>query len=247
MKPLIGITCSMGLGIYSMTMENLPQEQHRLNDTYMKAIVRAGGIPVILPAYEDTALVKSVIDRLDGVVLSGGGDLDPALYSRRPNAHLGSVSPRRDAAEMAIAQYVIRETDKPLLGICRGLQVMNAAMGGSLYIDLPDEGKLAHSLTMYPRYMVSHEIEVAGNTHLERAMGAGKNMVNSFHHQAVKQLGEGFTVSARSIPDDVTEAIELPGERFVVGVQWHPEELTANPEARQLFADFVAAACRSCG
>lgn len=242
MKPLIGITCSMGLGIYSMTMENLPQEQHRLNDTYMKAIARAGGIPVVLPAYDDISLVQEVIQRLDGVLLSGGGDLDPALYSRRPNAHLGSVSPRRDAVELAIAQYVIRETDKPLLGICRGVQVMNVAMGGSLYIDLPDEGKLAHSLTMYPRYQVTHEIDVAENTRLARAMGSGNNWVNSFHHEAVKELGEGFVVSARSLPDDVIEAIELPGERFVVGVQWHPEELTARQEAKRLFRDFVDAA-----
>lgn len=244
MKPLIGITCSMGLGIYSMTMENLPQEQHRLNDTYMKAIARAGGIPVVLPVYDDLSLVKEAVDRLDGVLLSGGGDLDPAIYSRRANAHLGSVSPRRDAAELAIAQYVIRETDKPLLGICRGVQVMNVAMGGSLYIDLPDEGKLAHALTMYPRYAVTHDINVAENTHLAKAMGAGAGRVNSFHHEAVKELAEGFVASAVSVPDDVIEAIELPGERFVVGVQWHPEELTAREEARQLFENFVAAATR---
>lgn len=244
MKPLIGITCSMGLGIYSMTMENLPQEQHRMNDTYVKAIVEAGGIPVVIPAYGDISLVKEVIGRLDGILLSGGGDLDPALYSRRANAHLGSVSPRRDAAEIAIAQYVIRETDKPLLGICRGIQVMNVAMGGKLYIDLPDEGKLAHSLSMYPRHQVSHEVEVAENTHLAKVMGAGRNWVNSFHHEAVKELAEGFTVSASSVPDDVIEAIELPGQRFVVGVQWHPEELTARQEAKQLFKNFVAAASR---
>lgn len=241
MKPLIGITCSMGLGIYSMNMENMPQEQHRMNDTYVKAVLQAGGIPVVIPAYEDLSVIKALVDRLDGVLLSGGGDLDPALYDRRANGHLGSVSPRRDAAEMAIAQYVIRETDKPLLGICRGVQVMNVAMGGSLYIDLPDEGKLAHSLSMYPRYVTTHDVEVAENTHLAKAMGSGKNRVNSFHHEAVKDLAEGFVVSARSLPDDVIEAIELPGERFVVGVQWHPEELTAMEEARNIFHGLIAA------
>lgn len=121
---------------------------------------------------------------------------------------------------------------------------MNVAMGGSLYIDLPDEGKLAHSLNMYPRHQVSHEIEVTSGTHLAKAMGAGTNLVNSFHHEAVKDLAEGFAVSAVSVPDDVVEAIELPGDRFVVGVQWHPEELTAREEARQLFKNFVAAASR---
>lgn len=244
MKPLIGITCSMGLGIYSMTMENLPQEQHRMNDSYVKAIQQAGGIPVVIPAYEDLSFVEELISRLDGVLLSGGGDLDPTLYDCRPNAHLGSVSPRRDAAEIAIARHVLRETDKPLLGICRGVQVMNVAMGGSLYIDLPDEGKLAHALSMYPRHQVSHEIDVREKTHLAKAMGVGKRYVNSFHHQAVKELAEGFTVSAYSEPDAVIEAIELPGERFVVGVQWHPEELTAREEAKQLFRNFVTAATK---
>lgn len=244
MKPLIGITCSMGLGIYSMTMENMPQEQHRLNDTYMKAITQAGGIPVILPAYDDLSLIEELVQRLDGVLLSGGGDLDPVLYSRRANAHLGTVSPRRDAVEMEIARYVIRETEKPLLGICRGVQVMNVAMGGSLYIDLPTEGKLAHSLSMYPRYMTTHEVEVVDNTHLAQAMGTGTRRVNSIHHEAVKDLAKGFIVSARSLPDDVIEAIELPGERFAVGVQWHPEELTATDEAKRLFRAFVEAAAK---
>lgn len=244
MKPLIGITCSMGLGIYSMTMENMPQLQHRMNDSYVKAVIQAGGIPVVIPAYEDTELLREVIDRLDGVLLSGGGDVDPVRYGQRANAHLGSVSPRRDAAEIAIARYVIEETDKPLLGICRGVQVMNVAMGGSLFIDLPSEGKLAHSMGMYPRDQVTHEIEVLADTRLAEAMGSGIGRVNSFHHEAVKELAEGFAVSASSVPDDVVEAIEMPGGRFVVGVQWHPEELTAREEARQLFRDFVAAAAR---
>lgn len=242
MKPLIGISCSLGLGIYSMTMDNIPQVQHRMNDTYIRAILQAGGIPVVLPSYEDLSVIKPLVDRLDGILLSGGDDVDPALYNRRANRHLGTVWPRRDAAEMAIAQYVIRETDKPLLGICRGIQVMNVAMGGSLYIDLPDEGKLAHSLSMYPRHVTTHDVEIAENTHLAAIMGSGKNRVNSFHHEAVKDLAEGFTVSARSLPDDVIEAIELPGERFVVGVQWHPEELTAMEEARNIFRSFVQAA-----
>lgn len=241
MKPLIGITCSMGLGIYSMTQENMPQLQHRMNDTYIRAIVNSGGIPVVLPSYEDPALLEAAIDRLDGVLLSGGGDLDPVHFGRRANAHLGGVTPRRDEAELAIARYVIRRTNKPLLGICRGVQVMNVAMGGSLYIDLPNEGKLAHSLTMYPRDQLTHDILVAKNTRLAEALGAGDNRVNSFHHQAVKEVGEGFRVSARSVPDDVVEAIELPGERFVVGVQWHPEELTATQGARNLFQNFVNA------
>ena len=244
MKPLIGITCSMGLGIYSMTQENMPQLQHRMNDTYIKAIEHAGGIPVVLPSYENVSLMKDVVDRLDGVLLSGGDDVDPAHFNMRPNAHLGTVTPRRDAAELAIARYVIEETRKPLLGICRGIQVMNVAMGGSLHIDLPTEGKLAHSLGMYPRGALSHRVEVDAGTHLADIMGAGERGVNSFHHQAIRDVADGLVVSAVSSDDEVVEAVELPGERFVVGVQWHPEELTEYPEARNLFLSFVEAAAK---
>jgi len=244
MRPLIGITCSMGLGIYSMTQENMPQLQHRMNETYVRAVTEAGGIPVILPNSADLSLVKELIDRLDGVLLSGGGDVDPALYGRRPNAQLGSVTPRRDAFELAVARYVLNETDKPLLGICRGIQVMNVAMGGTLYIDLPTEGKLSHSLSMYQRDQVSHGIEVAEDTRLAAIMGAGESMVNSFHHEAVLDIADCFVPSALSVPDGVIEAIELPGDRFAVGVQWHPEELTARPEARALFRAFAEAASK---
>lgn len=244
MRPLIGITCSMGLGIYSMTQENMPQLQHRMGDSYIQAITAAGGIPVIIPNNADLSVIRELVDRMDGILLSGGGDVDPALYGRRPNAHLGSVNPRRDAAELAIAQYVLNETDKPLLGICRGIQVMNVAMGGTLYIDLPSEGKLAHSLGMYQRDQVTHTISVERDSRLAAIMGAGENWVNSFHHEAVLAPADCFTVSALSTPDQVVEAIELPGDRFAVGVQWHPEELTAREEAKALFRAFVEAASK---
>lgn len=244
MRPLIGITCSMGLGIYSMTQENMPQLQHRMGDNYIRAVTEAGGIPVILPNNMDLSVIREMIDRLDGVLLSGGGDVDPALYGKRPNGHLGSVNPRRDAFEIAVAQYVLNETDKPLLGICRGIQVMNVAMGGTLYIDLPSEGKLCHSLTMYQRDLLSHEIDVAEHSRLATILGEGVSRVNSFHHEAVLDCADCFRVSAVSVPDGVIEAIELPGDRFAVGVQWHPEELTARDEARALFRAFVDAASK---
>lgn len=240
MKPLIGITSSMGLGIWSMTQEFQPQEQHRLGDKYVQAIIQAGGIPVILPACEDPSVMEAMVDGLDGIVLSGGGDVDPAVYGQRATGHLGTVSPRRDAAEIALAKYVIERTEKPLLGICRGVQVMNVAMGGSLHIDLPDAGKLCHSLTMYPRHMTTHQVEVKEGSKLDNIM-QGADRVNSFHHEAVDALADCFVVTAKSVPDDVIEAIEIPGDRFVVGVQWHPEELTTREEAKRLFLGFVNA------
>lgn len=242
MKPLIGITCGMGLNIQSLNMPHLPAEQHRLNDAYVKAVERAGGIPVLLPVYDNISLVKDAIDRLDGIILSGGGDPDPARYSQRATGRLGVVLPRRDAFDLEVARYIICETDKPVLGICRGEQVMNVAMGGSLHIDLPDDGKLAHMLAMYPRSMVSHEVEVLKNTRLAQIVGEGVRGVNSFHHEAVKEVAEGFVASVRSVPDDVVEAIEMPGNRFIVGVQWHPEELVELENQQNIFRCLVEAA-----
>ena len=243
MKPLIGITSSMVLGIYSTSQEYMPAEYHRLSDSYVNAIIQAGGIPVAIPSSMDEELMKATVDRLDGVLLSGGGDVDPNLYGQRATKNLGNVAPRRDAAELAIAKYVIHETKKPLLGICRGIQVMNIAMGGTLHIDLPDAGKLCHSLNMYPRDMTSHQVTVEKNSRLGTIMD-GADRVNSFHHEAIDQVAEGFMVTARSVPDEVIEAVELPGDRFVVGVQWHPEELIAREETKRLFRAFVEAAAK---
>lgn len=242
MKPLIGITCSMGQNITSMTMENRPQQQHRMNDTYVNAVLEAGGIPVILPNLEDISLIPELVGSLGGILLSGGNDIDPAVFGERATAHLGTVTPRRDTFELALARYVLEETRKPVLGICRGIQVMNVAMGGSLHIDLPDDGKLCHSLDMYPRNSVPHGVSIVESTRMEAIMGGTDGRVNSFHHQAVKDVADGFVVSAWSEPDEVVEAMELPGDRFVVGVQWHPEELFHRSEARKLFSDFVDAA-----
>lgn len=242
MRPLIGISCSMGQAIYSMTQENIPQLQHRLGDSYVKAVTKAGGIPVLLPNNVDLSCVEELAAGLDGFLLSGGGDVDPALFGERATAQLGTVTPRRDDFELALTRYVLEKTDKPVLGICRGIQVMNVAMGGSLHIDLPSDGKLCHSLGMYPRNVTTHSVEVAHGTRLAQIMGEGTGYVNSFHHQAVKKLADCFVSSAVSSDDDVLEALELPGERFVVGVQWHPEELVENQEALNLFRSFVAAA-----
>lgn len=242
MRPLIGISCSMGQAIYSMTQDNPPQLQHRMNDSYIKAVVRAGGIPVILPNNADVSCVEEIVERLDGFLLSGGDDVNPALFGERATDRLGTVIPRRDNFEIALTRRVIEKTNKPLLGICRGVQVMNVAMGGSLYIDLPEDGKLCHILSMYPRSAFSHEVEIVPDTRLAQIMGQGRGSVNSFHHQAVKRMASCFTVSARSIPDGVVEAMELPGDQFVMGVQWHPEELVDAEEAKRLFSSFVDAA-----
>ena len=242
MRPLIGISCSMGQAIYSMHQDNPPQLQHRMNDTYVNAVLRAGGIPVILPNIEDVSCVEEIASRLDGFLLSGGDDVDPAIFGKRATGKLGHVIPRRDNFEIALTQYVINHTNKPLLGICRGIQVLNVAMGGSLHIDLPDAGKLCHSLSMYPRNVCSHDVTVMADTRLAEIMGSGEGRVNSFHHQAIDKLADNLIVSAVSTDDNVIEAVELFGDRFILGVQWHPEELTERQEARNLFSAFLDAA-----
>lgn len=242
MRPLIGISCSMGQAIYSMTQDNVPQLQHRLGDSYVKAVTQAGGVPVLLPNNLDVSTVEEIAAGLDGFLLSGGGDVDPAIFGERATAQLGTVTPRRDDFELALTRYLMNETDKPVLGICRGIQVMNVAMGGSLHIDLPSDGKLCHSMGMYPRNVCTHGVQVVPGTRMEAIMEGISGQVNSFHHQAIRDVADCFAVSAVSVPDNVVEAVELPGERFVVGVQWHPEELVEYPEAQKLFSCFVEAA-----
>ena len=244
MRPLIGISCSMGQAIYSMHQDNVPQLQHRLGDNYVKAIMEAGGIPVLLPNSTDLSCVEEIAAGLDGFLLSGGGDVDPALFGQRATAQLGAVTPRRDDFELALARYIMNETDKPVLGICRGIQVMNVAMGGTLHIDLPSDGKLCHSLTMYPRNVRTHNVRVTAGSMMEDIMEGREGRVNSFHHQAIREVADCFVVTAVSSEDGVIEAVEQPGERFVVGVQWHPEELTEFPEAKNLFRSFVKAASK---
>ena len=244
MRPLIGISCSMGQAIYSMHQDNVPQLQHRLGDNYVKAVMEAGGIPVLLPNSTDLSCVEEIAAGLDGFLLSGGGDVDPALFGQRATAQLGAVTPRRDDFELALARYIMNETDKPVLGICRGIQVMNVAMGGTLHIDLPSDGKLCHSLTMYPRNVRTHDIRVTAGSMMEDIMEGREGRVNSFHHQAIREVADCFVVTAVSSEDGVIEAVEQPGERFVVGVQWHPEELTEFPEAKNLFRSFVKAASK---
>ena len=242
MRPLIGISCSMGQSIYSLQQETVPQQQHRMSDSYIRAITQAGGIPVILPNNTDLSCVQEIADKLDGFLLSGGDDVDPALYGERGTIKLGTVNPRRDNFEMELTRYVMENTSKPVLGICRGIQVLNVAMGGSLHIDLPDAGKLCHTLWMYPRNVRSHCVQVKPDTRMSQIMGEGRGVVNSFHHQGLKDVAQGFIVSAVSPEDAVVEAVELPGDRFCVGVQWHPEELLEYEEAQKLFAAFVNAA-----
>ena len=238
MKPVIGITC--GNEILQRS-----SEREVLLDAYTNAIERAGGVPVILPNTQDPRLLREMADRMDGVMISGGPDADPRLYGARADKTVGGIRPRRDAAEIEVIRYIIQETEKPLLGICRGLQMMNVALGGDLYVDLKNAGFPEHSFhDIYPREMVSHDVRVEKNCLLHHIFGQEVLGVNSFHHQAVQTPAPGLLVTAWSEPDQLIEALELPGERFVLGVQWHPEGMTGDEKQQALFRYFVQAAAR---
>lgn len=240
MRPVIGITPAF---------ETISSRLF-LRSNYLEAVVRAGGLPVILPLTSAEADVEELVILLHGLVLTGGGDVDPAHFGEQPHPGLKEVQPLRDWQEMKLARLALG-ADIPLLGICRGIQIMNVALGGSLYQDLPDQrpGGIEH-FQMEPRTQTTHNVKVEGNSRLKRIVktqpseslnhGAGF-MVNSLHHQAVKELAGGFIVSAWA-PDGVIEGIEAPGHLFYVGVQWHPEDLYDIDEtSRALFSALVDA------
>lgn len=222
------------------------------NQTYVRALVRAGAAPVLLPPLAAGAPVDPIdrmVDTLyrviDGLLLSGGGDLDPALYGETDHGLCRGVSRSRDEMELRLARRAL-DGGKPLLAICRGIQVLNVALGGSLYQDIEAQAPGAERHAWwpgFPRDRLSHDVAVAPGTHLARILETASLGVNSLHHQAIKDLAPGLVIVARA-PDGVVEAVEAGTHPFALGVQWHPEDLAAGDARHQrLFAALVDA-CR---
>jgi putative glutamine amidotransferase len=236
--PLIGLTTSV-------TTDGTPERAYT-NSAYIRAIQQAGGVPVLLPPALDPPSAAALWPHLDGLVLSGGGDVDPARFGAPRHPRTADVSPARDELEIGCARRAVR-AGVPLLAICRGLQVLNVALGGTLCQDIPSErpGPVLHA-QQEPRDVPTHAVKVMGEgTRLGAVLGAAEVPVNSFHHQAIDALGDGLREVAWA-PDGIVEGVELPGaDRFVLGVQWHPEDLVAQDRAaRSLFAALVDAARR---
>jgi putative glutamine amidotransferase len=234
MKPLIGVTTSelrpSGAGTLRRHGEP-PHAEMALGMTYLRAIDAAGGMPVVLPPLGDP---EPYLDRLDGICLSGGPDLDPGAYgATERHPELGPTEPGLDAFELVLARAA-DERGLPLLAICRGAQALNVARGGTLHQHLP-----GHRQTE-PATATTHSVHVEAESRLAQLVGTDVLRVNSFHHQAVRRLGSGLRAVAHAA-DGTVEAIEAPGPRFVVGVQWHAEGLVGQPRHSVLFDALVEA------
>jgi putative glutamine amidotransferase len=218
--------------------------QNRRMSDYLESVRRAGGEPIeVVPGAE---LPEHLLARIDGLMLTGGGDVDPELYGEQPNTTFEPAEAGRDAYEIALSRAAVK-SGIPFLAICRGMQVLNVAMGGTLVQDIPTQitGALDHSIRE-PRHHIAHEVWISKGSKLSALMADhmedGETChVNSRHHQAVKQVADGFVVTATS-PDGVIEAMEITDAPFCIAVQWHPENFWRTGEFRELFQGLVKAA-----
>jgi putative glutamine amidotransferase len=245
-RPLIGVTTSEVR--VPDHVDPLPQSDRRqtemaLGMKYLVAVERAGGIPVVMPPLDPDS-IGALLDRLDGLLLSGGPDMDPGTYGGRYHPMLGPIEPELDRFELALACEA-DDRGVPILAICRGQQLLNVARGGDLYQHVPEDpgGDVDHRLPGKGKHG-EHDVEIDPGSLLSRALGGviGAH-VNSYHHQAVRELGRGVKPVAWA-PDGLVEGIELPDRDFAVGVQWHAEAIVEQPEQLSLFREFVGAAGR---
>lgn len=237
-RPLIGITSSLRVDELNGNVYYSAYGPNAL------AIERAGGLPVILPCDLQLDTLRGLYERVDGVLLPGGGDINPAQYGAAPHPTTDLIIDQRDLAEIAVARWAV-EDDRPLLGICRGHQVLNVALGGTLLQDIPSlkRTNLVHDFPRNQRSRIAHSVTIDPSSKLAQVLGVNQVEVNSLHHQAVESLAPDLCATAQA-PDGIIEASEIPDKRFTLSVQWHPEDMmTVNDEAAdRLFKAFVAAA-----
>jgi putative glutamine amidotransferase len=238
MAPVIGITASIDHRSAAFG------ETYSLTRKYAEGVLQAGGVPLIVPHNLGEEALRVVLDRVDGVLLSGGGDIDPALFGEGPHTATCEIESDRDRVEVTLARWVVTR-DMPFLAICRGIQVLNVALGGSLVQDIPSQvpDALQHSFdrTTTPRDYLAHPVKIDPSSQLARVMQLEVAQTNSWHHQSIKQAADKLLVTAVA-PDGVIEAVEVPGRRYAIGVQWHPEWMFEKwTEHRRLFEELVKA------
>jgi len=235
-RPLIGITTAR-------VLNNAHIHVMSVAEAYVQAVYQAGGLPLLIPLGIPDPDLATLLVRLQGLLLTGGGDIDPARYGGLPHPRVYDIDHDRDRLELSLVEYAATN-GMPFLGICRGFQVVNVAFGGALYEDILDQhpGALKHDyFPGYPRDQLVHPVQVTPGSRLAEILGQTQVEVNSLHHQGVRQVPPDLRTTALA-PDGIPEAVELPGHPFGLAVQWHPEWLQAHAPMRRLFEAFVGAA-----
>ncbi len=244
-RPTIGITTQTLHAIDGISL-GLP-ESWVMNQRYFHVAVTAGAVPWMVPLLdEDPATLRAIYDRLDGLLIPGGVDLQPSTYGETPIPECGNLDPARDRVELQLARWAI-EDGKPLLGLCRGAQIINVALGGSLYQDLAAQAPAYGKHDFFPtagfaRDHLAHDVDLAPGSRLRELLQRDRVPVNSMHHQGIRGLAPGLLASAVA-PDGLVEAVESTDGRFLLGVQWHPESMVdVDPPTARLFDALVDAA-----
>jgi putative glutamine amidotransferase len=235
MKPLIGITTNQSHNVYWQPTITLMQ-------SYVNAVTQAGGVPVLIPSLIEEDGWDAVYSRLDGILFSGGGDISLEHFSGQPHPRIDDVDLARDSIELNFVNAAASD-GKPFLGICRGCQVVNVALGGTLFTHIPDQlpDALDHDYPGNKRTILVHEVKIEEGTYIAEIYGEPFIRVNSLHHQGLKDIAPSLRVAGHA-SDGLVEAIELPDHRFGLAVQWHPEWLTDQEPTRKLFRKFIEAA-----
>lgn len=234
MKPLIGITASM----------DLSGKEYTANKDYIKAIVQMGGIPVVLPYLSNDLDIKSVVEKIDGLYATGGYDIDPTLFNEEPHVNLGTIIPERDKFEITLIKETLK-ANKPILAVCRGCQILNIVMDGDMYQDIYSQ--IDHALLQHqqnaPSGHGSHYVQIQKDSLLYKLSKTDKIKVNSRHHQANRHVPKPLIISGRA-SDGIIEAVESKEHDFVLGLQWHPENMLAEQNDKvssKIFAGFIEA------
>ena len=235
--PLIGIT----------TYQERASEPSRAytgqNCTYSRSVIKAGGLPVMIPPFTPVALLPELLSHLDAVLFTGGVDVAPTLYGAPMHATVTEIDLYRDELEPPLIRLVL-ERNMPLLGVCRGFQILNVALGGTLYTDVASQhpNALHHPCSApLPRDFESHAIALEADSRLAKIFGSASIKVNSLHHQGVRDLAPGLWAVGRA-PDQLIEAVEVPNKKFALAVQWHPEAMPESAQMQALFTAFIRAA-----
>lgn len=217
--------------------------RHELPTEYSEGVVRAGALPALLPPVADEAMAAAWLDRLDGLILTGGGDIDPARYGGQPHPSVYNLDAARDTSEIALARAAL-ERSLPVLAICRGLQILNTVLGGTLYEHVPEAFGETVIHRKPPHGPIPHSVRVEPGSRLASIMGARESESMSWHHQAVRSLGDGLQATAYAA-DGLIEAAELPRHPWCIGVQWHPELSAANSATQQKLFDSLVEQARA--